>query len=136
MNQTAFLLIENGLQNAVTAFQRYAEALYTRHPGAPKARRNIFQNLHEGSVIWHATFGKNYLDHIGKPKLDNLIRMFQQRHLLAHQEGIVDADYISRSGDGRYTQGQRIVVRGDAVQECLDIIEKLASGLASDLDRS
>ncbi len=39
---------ENGLQNAVTSFQRYAEALYSRFPSAPAARRNVFQNLKEG----------------------------------------------------------------------------------------
>jgi hypothetical protein len=42
---TTRLIIENGLQNVVTTFQRFAEALYARHPSAPAARRNAFQNL-------------------------------------------------------------------------------------------
>ncbi len=51
---TVRLIIENGLQNAVTAFKRYAEALYACHPSAPETRRNAFQNLNEGSDLWHA----------------------------------------------------------------------------------
>lgn len=42
---TARLIIENGLQNAVTAFQRCAEALFASIASNPKPRRNAFQNL-------------------------------------------------------------------------------------------
>jgi hypothetical protein len=49
---TARILIENGLQDAVTAFQRYAERRYTRFPSASPPRRNAFQNLKEGSDLW------------------------------------------------------------------------------------
>jgi hypothetical protein len=132
---TARRLIENGLQDAVTAFQRYAEALYARHPSAPAARRNAFQNLAEGSALWHAAFGKQYSDHLDGGELAVLKRLFQQRHLLAHRQGLVDEDYITRSGDTSYRVGQRVVVREAAVKECLSLIEKLAAGLASDVQR-
>jgi hypothetical protein len=39
---TARLIVENGLQNLVAAFQRYAEALYGRFASAEKPRRNAF----------------------------------------------------------------------------------------------
>jgi len=129
---TVRLVIENGLQNAVTAFQRYAEALYSRHPSAPRARRNAFQNLDEGSVLWEAAFGKRYSDHVDAGALALLTRMFQQRHLLAHRQGLVDEDYIARSADAAYRIGQRLVVREAAVRECLVLVESLADGMARD----
>ena len=52
--------IENGLQNAVTSFQRYAEALYSRFTTAPAARRNAFQNSRDGSSLWQGVTGKGY----------------------------------------------------------------------------
>jgi hypothetical protein len=50
---------------------------------------------------------------------------FQQRHLLAHQQGIVDANYITRSGDTSYATGQRLIIQPNVVLEFADLIEKL-----------
>jgi uncharacterized Zn finger protein (UPF0148 family) len=130
---TVRLIIENGLQNAVTAFQRYAEALYARQPAAPKARRNAFQNLTEGSDLWHAVFGKRYSDYLDAAELAALTRAFQQRHLLAHTQGLVDQDYIARSGDTAYRPGMRLVIREITVRECIKLIEKLASSMIADI---
>jgi uncharacterized Zn finger protein (UPF0148 family) len=127
------LIIEYGLQNVVTAFQRYAEALYARHLSGFKARRNAFQNLAEGSDLWQAAFGKKYNDHLNATEMADLTRMFQQRHLLAHTQGLIDQDYVTRSGDTTYRVGQRLVVRETAVRECLGLIEKLAREMANDV---
>lgn len=122
---TVRLIVENALQNAVTAFQRYAEALYGGFPNAAKPRRNTFQNLVEGSDIWRAATGRGYSDYLDPTELATLQRGFQQRHLLAHTQGLVDQDYITRSGDTSYRVGQRIVVRESAVRDAIDGIEKL-----------
>ena len=125
------LIVENGLQNLVAAFQRYAEALYARFSSAPP-RRNAFQSLTEGTGLWHAATSKQYSDYISSAELATLARCFQQRHLLAHTQGLVDADYIARAGDTAYRIGQRIVIRERAVRECLALTEKLAAGMAHD----
>lgn len=129
---TVRLLIENSLQNAVTAFQRYAEALYVRFPSMPTPRRNAFQNLKEGSELWRYASGKSYAGYISDGERRYLVRLFQQRHLLAHTQGIVDLDYVTRTADTTYQVGQRLVIRESAVRECLSLIEKLSIGLAAD----
>ncbi|MBF0154003.1 MAG: hypothetical protein HQL64_09720 [Magnetococcales bacterium] len=131
---TKRLLIENGLQNAITAFQRCVEAIYFNLPSTPKARRNAFQNLREGDQLWQTATGKSYAAHLKTDEFSTLQRVFQQRHLLAHTQGIVDQEYITKSGDMRYKLGQRIVVRPDAVLEVLNLIEKLVIGLLADID--
>ncbi len=129
---TVRLIIENGLQNAITAFQRYAEVLYaTRYSLLAAPRRNAFQSLSEGSSLWHTASGKQYSDYVTTDELNALTRYFQQRHLLAHRVGLVDSDYITRSGDASYREGQRLVVRDASVRECLSLVEKLASGMTS-----
>lgn len=130
---TIRLIVENGLQNAVTAFQRCAEALYAGLPSSPKARRNAFQNLAEGEGLWKSATGKAYTDHLSADGLDHLNRAFQQRHLLAHTQGIVDQDYVKKTGDTRYRPGQRLVIRADGVREALNLIEKLIAGLQADV---
>lgn len=129
---TARTLIEVGLQNAVMAFQRYAEAMFSKQPNPPKVRRNVFQNLADGSAVWRQAFGKDYSAYLQAAELATLGRYFQQRHLLAHREGLVDADYVQKSGDNSYRAGQRIVIREDAVRECVDLVQKLCEGMASD----
>jgi hypothetical protein len=129
---TSRLLVENSLQLAVTAFQRRAETLYARLPSTSKARRNAFQNLGDGDQLWQAATGKAYSTHLTPEELAALQRAFQQRHLLAHTQGIVDQDYIAKSGDARYKIAQRIVIRADAVREALTHIEKLIAGLQTD----
>lgn len=126
------LIVENGLQNAITAFQRCVEVMFSNIPSAPSARRNVFQNLAEGSQLWLAATGKSYRDHLSEDELNRLARSFQQRHLLAHTQGIVDQDYLSKSGDTRYHLGQRIVVRAPMVQDTLHVIERLVTGLKAD----
>lgn len=132
---TVRLVIESGLQGTVTAFQRYAEALYSRAGAGtvPKARRNVFQNLTDGSELWAMRFGKAYSDHIGSADLTRLTRYFQQRHVLAHRDGLVDTDYVSRSGDAGYQPGQRLVIRESAVLDCVDLVETLGARLAGDV---
>jgi hypothetical protein len=133
---TVRLIVENALQNAVTAFQRFAESLYARFAGVPCARRNVFQNLDEGSALWRAATGKHYDDYLSSTEGEILTRAFQQRHLLAHTQGMVDEDYIKRSGDQSYRVGQRLVVKDSTVREALPLVRKLALAMAADVQLS
>lgn len=129
---TARHALEAGLQNAVTSYQRYAESLYARFPNASRARRNAFQNLNDGSSLWHAATGMHYADYLTATEMSNLTRLFQQRHLLAHTGGIVDQDYVVRSGDNAYAVGQRIVVKDGSVRELLAILQRLTDSMSKD----
>jgi hypothetical protein len=62
-----------------------------------------------------------------------LTRCFQQRHLLAHTQGIVDADYLARTGDTSYRLGQRIIVKEASLRNFVDLVEQLAAGLGGDV---
>jgi hypothetical protein len=131
---TVRLVIESSLQGVVTAFQRFAEALFERCPTAStiKARRGAFQSLADGSKIWSRAYGRTYGDHLTADELARLTRYFQQRHVLAHRDGLVDADYLTRSGDTSYQPGQRLVIRETAVLDLVDLAEKLGAALTRD----
>lgn len=132
---TGRLIVEGSLPTAVMAFQRFAEAIYERASGLGSPRRNLFQSLDAGSDLWEEAFGVAYGKHLAPRELQRLRVAFQQRHLLAHREGIVDEEYLRRSGDGSYAEGQRIVVHAPHVLDAIDLIEKLAAGLAADAQR-
>jgi hypothetical protein len=127
-------LTEGGIKSLVTALQRFAEAMY---PGLPNVhatpRRNVFQKLVEGSALWHAGGGRPYSAVLDAGEMSDLERLFQQRHVLEHREGIVDQDYIDRSGDRTYAVGQRLVVHAEDVAWMADLVQKLGSALRADV---
>lgn len=126
---TIRLLREKGMTDTVMAFQRLAERLYARIPGAAPAPRNAFQRLDDGSALWDAAKQLPYTAFVDAAEYQRLRVYFQQRHLLAHAEGIVDQDYISRSGDTTYTIGQRLVITEAALTDFVTLMEKLGAGL-------
>ncbi|WP_417478325.1 hypothetical protein [Maricaulis sp.] len=121
-------LLEKAIQDAVMSFQRLSEQLYERRTGR-SPRRNVFQNLDSGSELWRTEIGRGYSDLVDASSLRKLRIYFQQRHLLAHQQGIVDHDYVDRSGDKFYNLGQRLIIRKIAVLEFADLIESLCTKL-------
>lgn len=125
-------LLEKAMQDAVTSFQRLSEQLYEERTGA-SARRNAFQNLETGSDLWASVIGATYEQLLDGAAISQLRIFYQQRHLLAHQQGIVDADYLMKSGDTTYTIGQRLLIKSANVLEFADLIERLGNALLSDV---
>lgn len=123
-------LLEKAMLDAVTSFQRLSEQLFEERTGAA-ARRNAFQNLEIGSDLWEPVIGVTYEQLLDAAALQQLRIFYQQRHLLAHQQGIVDADYLAKSGDTTYTVGQRLLVKTANVLEFADLIEQLGNALLS-----
>lgn len=124
-------ICENGLVKLVSAFQRLAEALYDKTSGDKKLtpRRNAFQNLQESSELWRSVIGVGYEEMLSGSDLAALERFFQQRHLLAHRDGIVDQPYLERTSDGSYAIGQRLVVRAEDIEALADLVSILAAEL-------
>ena len=67
------------------------------------------------SRLWKDPLGGDCEDLIGGTDLVVLNRLSQQRHVIAHKGGIVDADSIARSGDTSYAVNQRVVTNDHAV---------------------
>lgn len=119
-------LLETCISDGVVAFQKFCEGLYVTYGEAPF---NAFQRLEQGSTLWEKAIGIGYNSWLEQAELERLNILYQKRHLLAHNEGIVDAQYIKKSVDSSYKVGQRIVVSGKDIGELLNYLDKLGSGL-------
>lgn len=119
-------LRETCLTDGVTAFQKYCEGLYE---GYSKPPFNAFQRIEEGSNLWKVALGDGYEKWLSSSELNELKIQYQKRHLLAHQEGIVDERYVKNSGDVSYKVGQRLVVAIGDVEALLMLLGKLGQGL-------
>lgn len=121
-------LRETCISDGVVAFQKYCEGLYMRFGDAPF---NAFQRLEQGSNLWLNAVQKGYDEWLTAEELSSLNVLYQKRHILAHNEGIVDHQYIKKSGDPSYKEGQRIVVSDRDIDKLLDALEKLSRGIKS-----
>ena len=119
-------VLETCIADGVVAFQKLCEGLYQDFGEAPF---NAFQRLEHGSKLWERIIGIGYSKWLNEDEIDKLSILFQKRHILSHNEGIVDAQYLLKSGDTSYKEGQRIVVSERDIDELLSYVEKLGNGL-------
>lgn len=119
-------LIESCLSDGVVAFQKYCDGMYETY-GKPPI--NAFQRLDQGSKLWKESVSEGYEDWLTQTEMDSLLVLFQKRHLLAHNEGIIDVKYIEKSNDHSYKEGQRIVVSGGDIDVLVSLITKLSESI-------
>lgn len=121
-------MLEGSLGDVISSFQKYAESVYTR-----KSRKitkvNDFQIVEKGSKLFSEEFGYGYEKWLTNNELKQMNLLFQRRHLLEHNGGIVDDRYIDKSGDTTYVKGQRIVMHKEDAIELIRIVTKLCDGL-------
>ena len=126
-------ICENGLIKIISCFQRYSEACFHLLSNSRQftVRQNLFQSLTDSDTFWRNATSTGYTDIVNKAEYQELTVYFQQRHLVAHQDGIVDQQYINRASDYRYNVGQRLIVSESSVIDLATIVEKLANGIAA-----
>lgn len=125
------LILEENMGKLVAAFQRFAEATFEALPNTNdfSPRRNLFQNLPQSSDLWEQAIGVRYEAMLTRKEWSELQRCFQQRHILAHKDGIVDEDYLRKTGDRQYQSGQRLVIKEADVMRFTDLVEKTTTAL-------
>ena len=121
-------MLESSLGDIVSAFQKFAECKY-KSKSSSSVRVNDFQIVEKGSKLFVKAVGKGYDEWLSKKELDRMNLLFQRRHILEHNGGIVDERYLQQSGDASYVLGQHIVVHNTDAFELLNIIKKLTMGL-------
>ena len=122
-------LIETCISDGVVAFQKYCEGMYEPYGKSPF---NAFQRLDQASELWEKAVQKGFESWLSEDELKVLATLYQKRHLLAHNEGIVDSKYIQKSGDSLYKEGQRIVIIERDVEVLVAALEQLASGIEAE----
>ena len=125
-------LIERSVGDIISTFQSFALRLY-EDLGGHGARPNDFQMLDKGSKLFENLTGKAYSEWVTANQLKFMTLMFQRRHLLEHNNGLVDQKYLDHTNDFGYKIGERIVVRVDDVRKLLSITLALGNGLLSQL---
>lgn len=124
-------ILEDRYAGLVAAYQPCAEILFRALPNAAATtvRKNVFQRLQESSDLWAAAAGRSYVDILGEARFAALRIHFQRRHLFAHNGGVVDEEYVKKTGDTHWAVGARVVVRERDVEEVAAALEDLVQRL-------
>lgn len=130
----ARLLREKAMADIVMSMQRLAERVWDDLPEPkPTPKRNVFQRLDDAGALWLGATGAGFDSILPMADIARMKLYYQRRHLLAHCEGMVDADYLTRSGDTAFTLGQRITVDEASLLDFASLAERLGSGIARSL---
>lgn len=101
-------MIESSLKEVVSSYQKFAVEAF-RKGSDKQVKPNDFQMVEKGSELFANQFGSGFDAWLSGDEIRYMIVMIQRRHILEHNNGIVDERYLKNSGDTSYRLGQRII---------------------------
>lgn len=128
-------LVENVLSDAATAFESYCRALYAERLGESalaallQARgRNVFQRLDDAIGIISTLLNRDLTPTLEGADWSALRLAFATRHVLTHNFGLADIQFVNVTGSG--VIGQRVQVTRTFAERTLTLVECLVQGMA------
>lgn len=128
-------LIHNALEDVVSAFDSFGRnSVRLVVKNTKKSELSIsFQNVVRAHERIRAEFGFDLLNGLTIEDWEKVIQSFQKRHLISHNDGIVDNAYLQITNDPEAVLGRKIAVTVEDVEEMLISIEAIAHGLQTGL---
>ena len=133
-------LIENALEDCVSAFDGFGRELCRVHANkarnSAKSERMNFQNLEGARKGFLDLFGIDLSTEVKPEEWRAAAVAFQKRHLIAHKLGVVDQDYVTKTGDTCAVVGRKIGIDAGEVNGLAGIINILAPRMSAKLQKS
>jgi hypothetical protein len=130
-------LVEDALENAVSAFDGYGRAACSAFAGkatdANQAKEISFQNIDGARRRVQTLFAFDLADKIDTNDWDFVIRCFQKRHLLAHTMGVIDDEYIKKTRDPQAIAGRKIHITPDEVTKLVALLKIVGNNIFDNL---
>jgi len=130
-------LVANALENAVSAFDGFGREICRVHAAKAsdpnKAENLSFQNLVRVNDRLQQLFGFTMATALDIDDWEFVCRCFQKRHLLAHQMGVVDQEYIDKTHDPEVVVGHKVPIIADEVGALMQHLEVLGAYLITRL---
>lgn len=132
------LLIEAALDRAVSNFDGFGRELwkiFAIKAGQDPNKSSIsFQNLKGANTNFQKQFGFELKSGIQDDEWHLLILNFQKRHLISHRKGVIDQEYIEKTGDPDAIIGRKIKVHAEDISGIIPILLKLTDYLHQKVD--
>lgn len=123
-------LIENGLEDCISAFDGFArERCRDRYP------KLSFQNIYAAKRKLDES-GINIAEGLDRYEWDFVVKQFQKRHLLAHNMGVVDEEYIKKTRGHPEQLGKKVSITEGDVMSLISHMKVIVSNLCKHVQRS
>ena len=129
--------IENALEDCVSTFDGFGRELCRVHankartPG--KSEKMSFQNLEGARTGFLDLFGVDFAAAVEPAEWRAAVMAFQKRHVIAHKLGVIDQDYLTKTGDTHAVVGRKIAIDDGEVMGLVRTIKTLAPYMAATL---
>ena len=115
------------------AMARDIQKQLARLPLTPTRRKEVghisFQQIVKADELLRGFFGIELLKSIVESDRDFLNKIFNRRHILTHNAGRVDQEYLDRTLDSGVRLNQKVVVRSREVARLISLLKTAASNL-------
>ena len=132
-------LVENALEDCVSSLDGFGRELCRTHKdnavAEGKVEKMTFQNLEGARTALDTMFSIDLSADLSGDDWRLATRCFQKRHLIAHKAGVIDQEYIEKTGDENAIKGRKVTLSPEEVRELLSITKRLARSLFSSILR-
>lgn len=129
-------LVKNSLEDIVSVFDSFGRnsVRLTVANSSLNGYQISFQNIQNARDKVLKDFGFDIFDSLNSKEIQNLVVGFQKRHLISHQDGIIDEKYIRRSKDRNAQLGHKVEVSSEDVKRLILLVRTISSNLLKGLD--
>lgn len=131
--------IENCLEDTVSIFEAVLRALvkrYKRQNGTPEGEidrlskkiGNSFQNIARSVDVFENDIGIKLFDKLSEEAVDVLAKVFEKRHPITHNLGVIDKKYIEKARSSE-REGREVLVSVREVHQAIDLSLTIFSSL-------
>lgn len=132
-------LIENALEDCISTFDGFGREICrlnaVKATNSTKAEKISFQNLEGAKQNIKDVFNVDIGVGVTIDEWKTAILSFQKRHLLSHKAGVVDDEYIRKTGDTKQKVGRKVTIYPEEIQEIIRIVRKLAQYTAVEISK-
>lgn len=115
------------------AMARDIQKQLARLPLTPARRKEVeqisFQQILRADELLRGFFGIELLESVSETDRNFVNKMFNRRHILTHNGGRVDQEYLDRTSDSGVRLNQKIVVRSREVARLIPLLKIAAANL-------
>lgn len=130
--------IENCLEDTVSVFEAVLKILVRRHltdrMSAEDFERlfktigNAFQSIDRSESFFTATIGVPLFEHFTQEEIDALDCIFQKRHPITHNLGVVDRKYIEKARSAE-DEGKEVLVTAEEILRAIEISTRVFASI-------
>jgi hypothetical protein len=115
------------------AMARDIQRQLARLPMTPERRKDVekisYQQILKADEMMRSYFGIELLKDFASSEKDFLNKMFNRRHILTHNAGRVDQEYLDRTSDSGVRLHEKIAVRSREIARLIPLLKKIAANL-------